>query len=73
MNEPNTLEHYLNQIQDEEIRVKALKNTSDAKLTFVCQNISDAIMNGFVWVYTPEGHFFWNDIYDKFEAEEKGE
>jgi len=51
-------------------REKALKN---AKMNdtghIICEDLCDALITAFYWESTPEGHYFWQDLYELIENE----
>lgn len=62
MEEPNRSKALKNRkaelIKDNTTEEETLKNFGEAR------NLTHAIMSGFTWEDTPEGHDYWDSIYD---------
>lgn len=64
-----TIREHLESIADTELREAALRNMEDGR--FPLDKISNAISLGFSWMNTPEGYYFWQEVY--FEYQKGGE
>jgi len=76
-----TIKEWLESIEDEEIRAKALrnlKNCEEAEAHEVetphgneeARSLSEALRQAFFWSGTPEDHEFWDEQCNKAMAEE---
>ena len=65
-----TVGNYLNNIEDSEIRVLAIKNAIDqGSINKEVRSINSAI-NSFIWIRTQEGYVFWCNIFSKNQKEQ---
>lgn len=51
-----------------DIREKALANTSKDMLETVDDSLVEALSGGFTWSSTEEGHDYWESIVDEYEG-----
>lgn len=65
-NNTNTMKTRLEWYQDlpEDIRERAVRNTKDIDLSKKVSDFKIAILCGFVFEHTPEGHEFWMHVED---------
>jgi len=67
-----TVKGWFKTIEDKEVKEKALKNLGNPN-TYpfpddVCECLSEAILNGFSWRFTPEGYEYWDTICTQYES-----
>jgi hypothetical protein len=46
-----------------------VKDTEDYDETFPCDSIEDALISSFTWASTPEGHDYWQELYNKYSPD----
>jgi hypothetical protein len=63
------IREWLNELP-QEIKEKALANTSSAVADTDEPSLSEAIAASFSWGNSPEGHDYWSDIYKSLEKEQ---
>lgn len=60
-----TIEEWYNELP-EDVREKAINNTSESLLKERDESIEDALFGGFTWAETPEGHKYWENIKNNY-------
>lgn len=58
-----TTEEWLNELPAEAAS-KALENTPKLLLNVPEESLKSAILGAFAWYKSPEGHNYWQEIYD---------
>lgn len=65
-----TVKEYLQQIPDEEIRARALKNLDSEKANDQANSLEHAIYWAFRWHRAPEGFSYWKDYHTRLKNPE---
>lgn len=63
-----TIEKHLESIKNKIIREQALKNMTKEYAQTEELLLSEAIFGAFVWDTSPEGHEYWNKIYEQAQG-----
>ncbi len=58
-----TVKQYLEELQDQEHREKALKNLDFEKRNDTANSLEHSLSVAFRWHRTPEGYKFWHNIH----------
>lgn len=53
-----------------DIAEKALINAGSTAIFIESDSICDALLCAFYWDQTPQGHDYWEDIFNAYEADE---
>jgi hypothetical protein len=65
----NTAYHYFAQLPDFYAE-KAIYNAYKGGTGHIIyEDLEDALISAFQWEHTPEGHYFWQDLYELIENE----
>ena len=68
----NTLGFRLNQIEEPDIRAKAIEYCKSRNIIDMpCYDLAQ-LSNLFIWRTTPQGRDFWKDIYLKYKNKNEG-
>lgn len=59
-----TIKQWLESIEDQEVREKALANADEVELPKIAETQRIAVSMAFVWSNTPEGLDYWGYMYD---------
>lgn len=71
--EKNTVVYWLNQIEDKEVKQKALSNLWPTSANQLAYSIFQAIGMAFCWSDSTEGADFWIQVRNKYGKEEEKE
>jgi hypothetical protein len=67
-----TVKNYLLQLPAD-VSEKAIINTQIEVLDQPCDGICDALLMAFYWDKTPQGHDYWEGIYNAYESDTDAE
>lgn len=58
-----TIKEWFNTLE-EPYKTQALKNTKADILSEKAEDLSDALLRAFIWIDSPEGHEYWDELED---------
>ncbi len=64
-NMEKTIKEWLEELPDG-YRERAIVNTEEGMLDASRSTLLDAIYGAFIWEDSPEGHWFWKDVFDHY-------
>lgn len=55
----------------EPYRTQAIENTKEAMIDLKDKKISGALRGAFIWELSPQGHDYWQELYETLLSENK--